>query len=165
MSALQIRDFEPADSTAFRVLNEAWISKYFSLEELDCLVLNDPIGHILLPGGKILIAYLGDEVVGCCALIPVTPGVFELGKMAVVECRRGQGIGRKILERTIECAKEIGATALHLASSKKLPDALHLYLSVGFRHTPPELVVPSPYARADVYMDLQLSAADLHCLK
>jgi putative acetyltransferase len=34
--------------------------------------------------------------------------------------------------------------------------AIRLYESLGFRHLPPERVVPSVYARADVYMELWL---------
>jgi hypothetical protein len=34
--------------------------------------------------------------------------------------------------------------------------AIRLYESVGFQHVPPERVIPSAYARADVYMELYL---------
>ena len=90
---------------------------------------------------------------GCCALIPVRPGVLELAKMAVAEESRGLGIGRKVLEATVAKAREMGATLLVLGTNKKLENAVHLYESVGFRHLPPE---PSPYARADVFMEMVL---------
>jgi hypothetical protein len=35
-----------------------------------------------------------------------------------------------------------------------LTPAIRLYESQGFRHLPPERIVPSVYARADVYMEL-----------
>ena len=47
---------------------------------------------------------------------------------------------------------------LYLETNRKLALAIRLYESVGFRHLPPERVVPSPYARANVYMELDLSA-------
>jgi len=102
-------------------------------------------------------AVAGEERIGCCALIFVGPGVFEVAKMAVSERYRGRGVGRKLLASTIERAKELGAHKLELASNRKLANAVHLYESLGFRHLPPELVEPSPYARANVFMELDLT--------
>ena len=50
-------------------------------------------------------------------------------------------------------AKVLGATRLYLETGTKLTNAIHLYESLGFRHLPPERVVPSPYARANVFME------------
>ena len=47
----------------------------------------------------------------------------------------------------------MGATLLTLATSRKLANAIHLYESIGFQHIPPE---PSPYSRADVFMEMSL---------
>jgi GNAT superfamily N-acetyltransferase len=153
---LQLRPFEPGDADAFRDLNEAWIRKYFGLEEPDYLTLRDPIRNILQPGGHIFMAIVDGRAIGCCALIAEEPGVFELAKMAVAEEYRGRGVGRQILVYTIEQARALGATLLHLGSNRKLANAVHLYEALGFRHLPPERVKPSPYARADVFMELHL---------
>jgi ribosomal protein S18 acetylase RimI-like enzyme len=83
--------------------------------------------------------------------------VFEVAKMAVSERYRGRGIGRKLLEYTIAQAKVLGAHTLELASNTKLANAVHLYESLGFRHLPLERVEPSPYARANVFMELHLT--------
>ena len=47
----------------------AWISKYFALEPKDLEVLDDPQGKIIAKGGRIFMAFEGDEPVGCVALI------------------------------------------------------------------------------------------------
>jgi putative acetyltransferase len=151
------RLFQQGDAVAFRELNEDWISRYFRLEEQDRIQLSDPEGNILKAGGKIVMALSGDERIGCCALIFVKPGVFEVAKMAVSERYRGHGIGRQLLEFTIAQAKTLGAHSLELASNTKLANAVHLYESLGFRHLPPERVEPTPYARANVFMELHLS--------
>jgi putative acetyltransferase len=155
---IAIRPFRPQDAQAFRELNEEWIVKHFGLEETDRKVLNDPDGHVLQPGGHIFMAFSEDgQAVGCCALIPTgEPGVLELAKMSVTPAYRGNGIGRRILEHTIEQARAAGATALILESNDKLANAVHLYESLGFVHRPPETVAPSPYARSNVKMKLQL---------
>ncbi len=126
------------------------------MEERDHLNLRDPEGTILDRGGHILMAVAEGVPVGCCALIPEGEGEYELAKMAVAESMRGRGVGRELLERTLALARSLGAQRLTLGSSTKLPDAVHLYESVGFRHIPPERRVPSPYARASVFMEMDL---------
>jgi GNAT superfamily N-acetyltransferase len=157
ISEIVCRLFQPGDADAFRELNETWIARYFRLEEQDHIQLRDPEHNILRPGGQIAMAVAGEERIGCCALIFVRPGVFEVAKMAVAESYRGRGIGRRLLEYTIAQAKALGAHTLELASNDKLADAVHLYESLGFRHLPVERVEPSPYARANVFMELHLS--------
>jgi putative acetyltransferase len=153
---ISIRPFQRSDRDAFRELNEEWIGQHFRLEQQDHLVLGDPDTHIIQPGGHIFMACTGDKAVGCCALIPLTPEVFELGKMTVAQAYRGCGIGRRILEYTIMQARSLGAKSLYLGSNSLLADAIHLYESVGFTHRAPESIPPSPYVRANVFMELQL---------
>jgi putative acetyltransferase len=159
-SDIEFRLFQPGDAEAFRELNEAWIARYFRLEEQDHIQLRDPEANILRSGGQIVMAVAGEERIGCCALVFVKPGVFEVAKMAVSERYHGHGIGRKLLEYTIEQGKLLGAHTLELASNTKLANAVHLYESVGFRHLPPERVEPSPYARANVFMEMHLSPGE-----
>jgi putative acetyltransferase len=159
-SEIAFRLFQPGDAAAFRELNEAWIARYFRVEEQDRIQLGDPEDNILRSGGQIVMAVAGEERIGCCALVFVKQGVFEVAKMAVSEHYRGHGIGRKLLEYTIAQAKVLGAHTLELASNTKLANAVHLYESLGFRHLPPERVEPSPYARANVFMELHLSPGE-----
>jgi putative acetyltransferase len=158
MPEITFRLFQHGDAAAFRQLNEAWIARYFRVEEQDLIQLIDPEENILRAGGKIMMAVAGDVRIGCCALIFVKPGVYEVAKMAVSERYRGHGIGRKLLEYTIAQAKTLGAHTLELASNTKLANAVHLYESLGFRHLPSERVEPSHYARANVFMELHLSS-------
>jgi putative acetyltransferase len=154
---ITFRLFQEGDAEAFRELNREWIARYFKVEEQDLIQLDDPMGNILRPGGQIVMAIADGERIGCCALVFVKTGVFEVAKMAVSERFRGQGIGRRLLEYTIAQARKLGAHTLELASNTKLANAVHLYESLGFRHLPPERVEPSPYARANVFMVLNLA--------
>jgi len=155
--ALVIEEMSSAeDARAFRELNEEWISLLFTLEDADRALLNDPAGRIQGRGGVVLIARLGEERVGCVAVVPAGDGVFELSKMAVSPALRGHGMGRRIIEAAIDAARRLGAASLFLGSSTKLPAAVHLYESVGFTHVPAERIGPMPYERADVFMELVL---------
>jgi N-acetylglutamate synthase-like GNAT family acetyltransferase len=151
---IEIRPYRAGDGTAFREMNEDWIAKNFGIEEKDRQTLGDPEKYILQQGGHIFMAASGTEAVGCCALLLLRPRVYEVAKMTVAEAYRGQGLGRRLLAYTIAQGKALGAESLYLETNKKLGDAIHLYEALGFRHLPPERVVPSPYERANVFMEL-----------
>jgi putative acetyltransferase len=155
--SVEIRLFQPGDEAAFLRLNEEWIVKHFVLEEKDRAVLGDPVKYIFSIGGEIVFATIGDETVGCCALVPEGDGTYEVAKMAVTQAHQGRGIGRKILERVVAEGRRIGATRLYLETNSKLPSATHLYEKLGFRHVPAERLKPSLYRRADVFMEMVLS--------
>jgi ribosomal protein S18 acetylase RimI-like enzyme len=151
---MQIVDFRPDLADAFKALNEAWITTLFALEPKDEVVLGDPQGQIIARGGRVLFALEAGEAVGCCALLPLPDGGFELAKMAVADACKGRGLGRALLAAAVERASAAGAPRLYLETNSSLAPALALYRSFGFREiTPAE---PSPYARADVCMELRL---------
>ncbi len=154
-----IREFRPGDETAFRELNEEWIVRYFAMEPKDEASLADPRGSILDRGGRIFLADRGGRAIGCCALLAMAPGEFEVAKMAVTQSAQGGGIGRRLLEKAISEARAAGAHRLYLETNRKLGPAIHLYESLGFLHLPPERVAPSPYARSNVSMELLLDDA------
>ncbi len=160
-SAIRVRQFRTGDEGAFRRLNEEWITAFFRLEEKDKEMFADPKSVVLDKGGFIFLAERetadgGAEVIGCCALRPMGPREFEVSKMAVAPALRGSGVGREILQHTIDFARANGTLRLYIETSHKLPNAIHLYESVGFVHIPAERVVPSPYVRADIFMELLL---------
>lgn len=144
------------DGSAFRLLNEEWISRYFVLEEKDIETLGDPENTILRKGGRVYFVDADEKTVGCVALIPMGDGVYELSKMAVSPEMRGLGIGRRLLTHVIGEAKRLGAKRLFLGSSSILKNAIHLYEAVGFRHVPPETLPDMHYVRADVFMEIPL---------
>src|SRR5690554_5145607 len=55
MSKIDIVDYTPKYAQAFKDLNEAWINKYFELEEEDIHTLNQP-EKIIEQGGYIFVA-------------------------------------------------------------------------------------------------------------
>lgn len=150
-SALRIVPFDPALRGHFYRLNEAWLRKYFYVEEIDHRVLSNPETEILQPGGSILFAMLGDDVVGTCALMPEADDVYELTKMAVDEQRQGLGIGRALMEAAIAEFRQHRGRKLFLETNSKLTPAVRLYESMGFEHQP-SIKPDSHYDRANVYM-------------
>ena len=151
----RVRPYCADDAAAFKALNVAWISKHFTVEPSDLKALEHP-GRILESGGAILIADLGGGCVGTAALLPYDADTLELAKMTVSEECRGMGIGAALMETSIDLARALGARRLYLESNSKLAPALALYERYGFQHLPVERRPASPYARADVFMELML---------
>jgi len=148
---VRVVQYEPSLAGDFKRLNLEWIERHFAVEQADLDVLDDPSGHVLDSGGRILFAVDDDgDVVGCVALKHDGDGVYELSKMAVAPDRRGAGVGRLLMDALLEVFHELGGIRLYLESNRKLEAALSLYERSGFVHRAPPH--PSPYSRADVYM-------------
>jgi DNA-binding MarR family transcriptional regulator/ribosomal protein S18 acetylase RimI-like enzyme len=154
---LEIVPYAPALREHFFRLNAQWLERHFRIEDIDRAVLGDPQRYILEPGGAIYFARLGEEVIGTCALLQESPGVFELTKMGVDETFRGLGAGKRLLEACIAEFHRRNGRTLFLESNSRLKTALRMYEKAGFVMQP--AVRPgSHYERADVYMIYQPGA-------
>ena len=151
---MTIVDFQPRHAEAWRTLNEAWISRWFTIEAKDRQVLDDPQGAILARGGRIFMAE--DETgapVGCVALLALPDGGYEVAKMTVAEGLRGSGLGKRLMQTCVEAGRAAGAPRLYLETNSGLAPALGLYRAFGFRDVESQ---PTEYARCDVWMELPL---------
>ena len=150
---VEVVPYEPKYGDAFRSLNEAWISRYFRIEEPDTRVLEAPQEQILDKGGHILVAIRDGEPIGVCALLRVDDATFELAKMAVAEHARGLGAGSLLGESAKVTARAAGASRLILESNTVLTPAIALYRKLGFTEV---TAVPSEYNRCNIHMELDL---------
>ena len=147
-------DYRPRHAAAWKALNEAWLAEGgFAVEAKDRKVIDDPEGAILRPGGRIFIVERDGRAIGCCALMPMDDGGFEVAKMTVSPDARSLGLGRRLLEACEAAARAAGAPRLYLETSSTLKPAGALYRGFGFVDLPPR---PSPYVRADVWMEKRL---------
>jgi putative acetyltransferase len=151
---INIINFEPRHADAFQLLNEAWLLRYFELEEKDHRVLGNPQREILDKGGAIFIAENNaGTAVGCVSMMRLEDNGYELAKMAVDENAQGLGIGRQLMVHCIAFARTQNAPRLYIESNASLKPAITLYETSGFIHLPAR---PTPYARANVWMELAL---------
>jgi ribosomal protein S18 acetylase RimI-like enzyme len=150
----KILPFSDEHSEYVRTLNEEWLNRYFRLEGSDKRQLSNPRASIIEPGGRIFMAECEGQICGVVALMRVSDGVYELSKMAVTERFQGKGIGRKLANACIDCARAMDARSLILYSNRSLESAIHLYESLGFREIP---LVDVTYERADIKMQLDLT--------
>ncbi|KQS56100.1 histone acetyltransferase [Brevundimonas sp. Leaf363] len=146
--------FRADHAAAWRALNEHWIrAGGYAIEPKDDLVLGDPEEAILSKGGAVFIVERNGAAVGCCSLMRMADGGYEVGKMAVDAAAHGQGLGRRLLEACEGHARAAGAPRLYLETNSAQTHAIALYEAFGFLHLPPQ---PTPYARANVFMEKAL---------
>ena len=158
MNDVSIVPYAPHYQADFKRLNLEWISRYFAVEPHDLEQLDHPEMYVLPRSGQIFFALIGEEVVGCVAMVNTgTPeqGIteFELAKMAVSPTAQGKGIGKKLCLAAIDYARQLGVRKIWLESNRILTPALTMYTSVGFQEVPS---IPTPYARADIRMEMAL---------
>lgn len=132
MDEIRIVPFAPEFRKSFKELNEAWIEKYFEIEEEDTLTLEHP-EKIIDDGGFIFVALKQNVAVGVCALKKISSIEYEFSKMAVAEHAQGLGIGRKLAEAAISKAREVRAKRIYLEGNTRLEASIHLYKKVGFK--------------------------------
>jgi putative acetyltransferase len=153
MNDVSIIPYGPRYQPDFKRLNLEWISQYFTVEAHDLEQLDRPDSHVLPNDGQIFFALLNEEVVGCVAMVNTGESGFELAKMAVSPTAQGKGIGKKLCLAAIDYARQLGVKTIWLESNRALTPALTMYESVGFREVPS---IPTPYARADIRMEMSL---------
>ena len=90
------------------------------------------------PGNRLLVAEAAGRIVGTLQLTMI-PGLSRHGMLrAQIEGvrvgadQRGQGLGRRMIERAIDLAREQGCGLVQLTSDKRRPDAIRFYESLGF---------------------------------
>ncbi|GAB2685961.1 hypothetical protein GCM10027037_04520 [Mucilaginibacter koreensis] len=152
---VHIVDYKPQYKTAFKQLNEEWISQYFKMEEADYKALDHPEEYILDNGGRILVALYHNEPIGVCALLKMNHKSYdyELAKMAVSPKVQGKNIGYLLGSAALNTARNLGAKTVYLESNTILKPAINLYHKLGFKKVSGE---NSPYERCNIQMSVSL---------
>src|SRR3954449_8919601 len=124
---------------------EAWFGMSLCFQGFEEEVATLP-GKYSLPSGRLLLAYSDNKLAGCIALRPLKEeGICEMKRLFVRDGFRGQQIGRKLVERLISDAREIGYSKMRLDTfPPKMAKAVDLYRSHGFAEIPP--YYENPYA-------------------
>lgn len=95
--------------------------------------LKDLPGKYSPPTGRLYLAIVDGDVAGCIALRELEPGTCEMKRLFVRENFRGKKIGRLLVDRLIDEAREIGYNRMRLDTfPPKMENAVRLYESYGF---------------------------------
>ena len=113
--------WEHASSDAFFIRKTVFVEEQQVPEELE-LDDDDPRAiHVL--------AKLNSQPIGTARLVELENGHAQIGRMAVLETYRDQGIGQQILKKLLLYAQEKGITSLVLHSQV---NAIPFYEKMGF---------------------------------
>lgn len=90
------------------------------------------------PFGILFLAYNAQEIpVGCFGIRALEGPICELKRMYVVKDTRGKGLGKRLLEKSIACAKELGYQKMRLDTLPSMLPAIGLYTKAGFYEIEP----------------------------
>jgi N-acetylglutamate synthase-like GNAT family acetyltransferase len=157
MGFINLIEYEDCYQEKVKELNYEWLLRYDILEPLDTLLLDHPREMILNKGGFILLAESEGEIVGTISAIPIDSSSMELENFAVTEKMQGQKIGRMLLEKAIERAKNAGIKKLSLYTNSQLIHAIALYEKLGFA----QIKQPATkFVEADMAMELTIGTID-----
>ena len=114
-------------------------------------------GKFAPPDGRLMLAVLSGQTVGCAALRPIDEQMCELKRMFVLPQFRGRGAGKALALKLIEDAKTIGYQSMRLDTGNFLTAAIRLYEALGFQRIEPYNEVPEDLRRIAIFMELRLN--------
>jgi GNAT superfamily N-acetyltransferase len=110
------------------------------------------------PEGLLLLAESDNEVAGIACLRKIMNDVGEVKRMYVREAYRGEGIGRLLLDKLLEAARDSSYPRVRLDSARFMAAAHSLYRSSGFYEIDPypESEIPEEFQPNWIFMEKKL---------
>jgi ribosomal protein S18 acetylase RimI-like enzyme len=152
----------PASSDALQRTREIFLeyagtlSVDLDFQDFDAELSSLP-GDYAPPRGALLLARVGGEVAGCCALRPMDssdyPNAAEMKRLYVRKAFRGFGLGRQLAEAILDEARRAGYGCVLLDTLDEMEAARALYEELGFEEIPP--YYHNPHAGAH-YLKVEL---------
>lgn len=109
-------------------------------QDFDAELANLP-GDYAEPRGALLTVRVNGQLAGCCALRPLDTVDFanacEMKRLFVRNAFRGMGLGRQLVEATLDCARRAGYDCMLLDTLSDMEAARALYEDLGFEEVPP----------------------------
>ena len=132
---------------------ETWLNVDLCFQGFEEEVNSLP-GKYSPPDGRLYIVKQDGSYKGCIALRKIEDGICEMKRLYLNESARGKGIGNKLIKMIIQDAMDIGYNTMRLDTIKeKMPKAVSLYESHGFRELEPYYNNPNPHT---LFMELQI---------
>jgi len=123
--------------------------------------LADLPGKYSPPSGRLLLAYIDNQLAGCIALRKHDPDTCEMKRLFLRAGFRGMGLGKALVVKIIDEAKSIGYKRLCLDTIPgKMDSAIALYEAIGFQDISPYYDNPVAGARF-MQKDLRSQIPDL----
>ena len=140
LSQIQIRPIQLTDNAGIAKVIRATLEE-FGANKPGTVYFDESTDHLYelfqVPGAIYHIALLNDEIVGGGGIYP-TAGLpsdtCELVKMYILQRVRGIGLGRMLIQKSLDFAKEVGYRRVYLETMPELKQALATYQKFGFQY-------------------------------
>jgi GNAT superfamily N-acetyltransferase len=131
----------------------AWLEINLCFQNFDKELAGLP-GDYAPPSGRLLLAFVDDQMSGCVALRDIGKGTCEMKRLYLRPKFRGKGLGRELAEAIISEARQIGYRRMCLDTLPgKMDQAIAMYGSLGFKEIEPYYDNPVQGAK---FMELSL---------
>jgi ribosomal protein S18 acetylase RimI-like enzyme len=110
-------------------------------------------GKYAAPAGRVLLASVDGEVIGCVALRALDADTAEMKRLYVRPTGRGVQLGRQLAEKICALARAHGYRRIRLDTMPAMTAAQQLYGSLGFRQVEAYVYNPVEGTR---FMELDL---------
>ena len=116
---------------------EAWLGMDLCFQGFDEELKSLP-GKYAKPDGRLFLASVDGEPVGCIAMRKLGDGVCEMKRLYLRAAARGKGLGMALIEKLIDEARDAGYRKMRLDTHPlKMGKAVSLYEAHGFYPIPP----------------------------
>jgi len=105
------------------------------------------------PQGGLILVSQDEEYIGCAGIRKIDKQTAELKRMYINPDYRGLKIGARLLEKSVELAKQLGYSKIRLDTLATMLQAQALYRSFGFYEIPAYRFNPLP---GTIYMEKEL---------
>jgi len=140
MEKVKFRTIQPDDNPALSKIVRDTLAE-FGANHPGTVYYDDTTDHLYelfqKTGSIYFVAESMDRIVGGAGIYPsagLADDTVELVKMYLIPEIRGKGIGRLLISRCLEFAKEEGYSRVYIETMPELAQALKLYEKVGFRY-------------------------------
>jgi putative acetyltransferase len=139
MEATILRSIQPADNASLAKIVRESLTE-FGANKPGTVYYDDTTDHLFelfqQQGSAYFVTEWNHEIMGGGGIFPsagLPDGTCELVKMYLKNKARGKGIGRLLIEKCIDTAKQKGYTAMYIETMPELKQAVSLYEKFGFK--------------------------------
>jgi GNAT superfamily N-acetyltransferase len=129
-------DLRPGDLGAIVSLHGIFYARERGFDPTFEAYVAAPLAEFVCRGGdrqRLWIAERQEQLVGCVAIVAVSPQTAQLRWFLVAPGVRGIGLGRRLLAEAVAFCRESGYAEVILWTESALKAAAHLYQLAGFQ--------------------------------
>src|SRR5579871_960277 len=138
MHNVVIRNIEPIDNKTLAEIVRSSLAE-FGLDKPGTVYYDDTTDHLYelfqTTKSAYFVALVNNEIVGGAGIFPsngLPSNTCELVKMYLKKNARGMGLGKSLIAKSLDTARETGYAQVYLETMPELKNALSVYEKFGF---------------------------------